>query len=616
MKNLTLLISYLFIFILCSLSSNVAAQEQEYLISDGNIVTDSGIFYDDGGPTEDYSGTQNRIVTICPETTDKFIVLTFTEIAISPSSNVFGIDELSIFDGVGEICLLSKGLNKPMIFIASASSGGCLTIHFRSNALNESSSGWKATISTTNNPSEACFKEYKRCDWLFTENEISNNTYKESNTQIYHLCPENPDDSFVTLDFFDLDIKQDDDLSVYDGIGVSCLLATNITEPQTFQASDNSGACLTVVFSPETAETTSQWQANVNCTTSSIAPPVYCDCSRNPEPSNSCVDAPLLNDPKGFCGNSSIFYTADSPSLSDNFECGSINNNSFMRFIPRQSSVEIAYKAVGGTYEFCAGLQLAVYKFLEVCDSTYANPNQIDCINIEGGLNAEGIFKVTGLRPNEEYYFMIDGFYGGACHYYFEGIRGFTTCPWSSCECALQTCNFEERTYDLQIPVQGIGDTMTYKVYELNNDIFQLDTAYFIDYGELTSIDLGPYPMGSNYHIIIESGVGLNGCSLDISGTDECNSLTNIAEIEKVQPSTLFHLFPNPSTNYLTIESQENMDTNDLKIEWIDMTGKVVLSKSSFETGTRINTAFLNAGIYLVRISTKDKIEVKKWVKE
>ena len=78
-----------------------------------------------------------------------------------------------------------------------------------------------------------------------------------------------------------------------------------------------------------------------------------------------------------------------------------------------------------------------------------------------------------------------------------------------------------------------------------------------------------------------------------------------------------FNLYPNPSSDHLTIENKGSKK-NDLIIEIRDFTGKLALVKSlsSFEKVT-INTNAISSGIYFISIKSEEEIiTTQKWVKK
>jgi len=102
------------------------------------------------------------------------------------------------------------------------------------------------------------------------------------------------------------------------------------------------------------------------------------------------------------------------------------------------------------------------------------------------------------------------------------------------------------------------------------------------------------------------------------SNPDYSNCYTNIVlgvNNEKRMGETI-KLYPNPSSNYLVIESLGQPKSN-VTIEIRGITGKLALTQKGvgFEK-TTINTAQIPAGVYVVTVKAKTKtIAIQKWVK-
>jgi Secretion system C-terminal sorting domain len=492
-----------------------------YYISDGNIVADYGLFYDDGGANNNYSESQSNVITVCPASPSKFAVIEFIEVDILTTDDQ---DELSVFDGLGSICPLSNSVTAPTVFTASASSGGCLTVRFRATDYDGEGKGWKAYIKTTDTPPDGCFKVVETCSGVFEDSGGATNPYGANEYRVYSICPPKSTvgpQQYITLDFDDVQIGAGDHLAVYDGNGITCILEDSLSSPQKFIASTQSGGCLTVVFDSDNLLSKNGWHANISCQSSAINPPEYCKCGVNPIPANTCDDAPYFNNLEAYCGESSIYYTANvNGNLEAAFNCGVVHNNSFLKFIPNSSSIKLAYKAKGGTHKLCQGFQLAVFRVNGDCTASNANWVQIKCLNIDNGLSSEGIFEVTGLVPGQNYYLMIDGSYGSECYYSLTPVTGFAACPlnigYGSVVCS------QDGSFWVTIPITGKANGVTYRVYEKNNYYGEIKDTVFIDNGVMNFVSLGPYKAGRNYDIIIEGGKDLDSCHLEVSGIGDC----------------------------------------------------------------------------------------------
>ena len=100
-------------------------------------------------------------------------------------------------------------------------------------------------------------------------------------------------------------------------------------------------------------------------------------------------------------------------------------------------------------------------------------------------------------------------------------------------------------------------------------------------------------------------------CSLTASFTQSVTTCVGITEISADARS--FGLYPNPATNAVTLEFNNNSVKN---ISLLDLTGRVVLNTSVSDEKTTLNISNLAKGIYYVRIQTNNKVEVAKIVKD
>jgi subtilisin-like proprotein convertase family protein len=124
------------------LSSNLYSQN--YNMTNGNISTCSGTFYDNNG-TGNYNNNQNLTYTICPSTPGSKIRVNFTTFSLDN-----GWDFLYIYDGNSTAAPslgVYTGTNGPGITQATNSNtSGCLTFRFTSDAIVRDI-GWVGAIS-------------------------------------------------------------------------------------------------------------------------------------------------------------------------------------------------------------------------------------------------------------------------------------------------------------------------------------------------------------------------------------------------------------------------------------------------------------------------------------
>ncbi len=133
-------------------------------------------------------------------------------------------------------------------------------------------------------------------------------------------------------------------------------------------------------------------------------------CASTPA-ADECVNAPLICDLNGYCGNTSGSYTSGNTSGLGNF-CGSIENNSWLSFVASGTSASLAFNS-GGCQDNSSGIQAVIYASSNCTSFTEVS-------NCESQGNGAGSFTITtnvNLVPGQTYYVMVDGFAGNICSY-------------------------------------------------------------------------------------------------------------------------------------------------------------------------------------------------------
>jgi len=101
-------------------------------------------FYDSGGEFGNYGDNENFVTTICPQNTDEFVIINFTQFNTQLNQDI-----LTIYDGddiTANVIGTYSGATSPGNVSASASNAsGCLTFSFTSNA-SGNINGWEAEI--------------------------------------------------------------------------------------------------------------------------------------------------------------------------------------------------------------------------------------------------------------------------------------------------------------------------------------------------------------------------------------------------------------------------------------------------------------------------------------
>ena len=152
------------------------------------------------------------------------------------------------------------------------------------------------------------------------------------------------------------------------------------------------------------------------CVTSPTPPS---GCGTNAVASDYCGLATPICNFNGYCGNTSSNYSADQPGNLFSVFCGSIENNSWLKFIADTSKVVLSFNASNCTTG--SGIQMGIYETSN-CTNFISKST---CFSNPGTLS--GSITATNLTVGQTYYLMIDGFSGDICDYTITALSGIQT---------------------------------------------------------------------------------------------------------------------------------------------------------------------------------------------
>jgi hypothetical protein len=71
---------------------------------------------------------------------------------------------------------------------------------------------------------------------------------------------------------------------------------------------------------------------------------------------------------------------------------------------------------------------------------------------------------------------------------------------------------------------------------------------------------------------------------------------------------------PNPANDFINIEWNDELDNRNIEIRILDLTGRIVISRSISNSTNSIkqNISSLNTGVYFVQISNNNSIGTKR----
>lgn len=167
-------------------------------------------------------------------------------------------------------------------------------------------------------------------------------------------------------------------------------------------------------------------------------------------------------------------------------------------------------------------------------------------------------------------------------------------------------------TYTAVIPtVESCDSTITINltINELNNAVTQTDLT-------LTATQIGAQYQwidcaNGNIPIVNETNqtftAQTNGSyavivtTTDCSDTSECIQISNVGIMEASKD--LLQLFPNPTSDYLTIKTNQAMYFD---INVLDVNGKIILTKTQNKNEATIDVSTLPKGLYMLRVTSQN----------
>jgi hypothetical protein len=138
--------------------------------------------------------------------------------------------------------------------------------------------------------------------------------------------------------------------------------------------------------------------------------PTPLSCASTPA-ADECINAPLICDLNGYCGNTSASYTPGNTSALGSF-CGSIENNSWLSFVASSTSASLGFNS-SGCQSSGSGIQAVIYASSNCTSFTEVS----NCVSQGSGSGTFTISTNVNLVPGQTYYVMMDGFAGNVCNY-------------------------------------------------------------------------------------------------------------------------------------------------------------------------------------------------------
>lgn len=170
-------------------------------------------------------------------------------------------------------------------------------------------------------------------------------------------------------------------------------------------------------------------------------------CASTPA-ADECVNAPLICDLSGYCGNTSSAYTPGNTSGLSSF-CGSIENNSWLSFIASSTVASLGFTS-SGCQDNNSGIQATIYASSNCTSFTQVS----NCVSQSSSSGSFTITTSTALVPGQLYYVMVDGYAGNVCSYSVTAQSGVALTPQITAS-QTQVCPGNSATLSSSIPASS-----------------------------------------------------------------------------------------------------------------------------------------------------------------
>jgi len=129
---------------------------------------------------------------------------------------------------------------------------------------------------------------------------------------------------------------------------------------------------------------------------------------------DNCGNATFVCSLEGYSGDTKSGYTVDKPGDINNAHCGTIENNSWLKFIPTGNSITLNLTVSNCTSG--STMQIGIYNTSNCAN--ISNANEVNCYS---PMNS-GSYTYSPLVPGNTYIVHIDGYAGALCDYEIEFV--------------------------------------------------------------------------------------------------------------------------------------------------------------------------------------------------
>lgn len=262
---------HLIFLILSILVITKTLDAQTYLMQNGQDTACSGAFYDNGGPSGNYSNSLNLTYTLHSSTSER------VQVQFSSFSLYSQYDYLRIYDGPSTAYPLIGtyyGASNPGTI---KSSGTALTFVFYSSYY-DNSSGWAALVSCAGQPLEVFNLDNSIdtvCDAVFYDGGGAAAQYAAYENKVQTFVSATSQHIKATFNQAIFGLSSGDTLFVYDGNSTAAPMLAALIGGSTPEHLTSSGDALTFKFKSDYSNQADGWQAILSCTSTPPAPITY-----------------------------------------------------------------------------------------------------------------------------------------------------------------------------------------------------------------------------------------------------------------------------------------------------------------------------------------------------
>ncbi|MBI1837435.1 MAG: T9SS type A sorting domain-containing protein, partial [Flavobacteriia bacterium] len=390
--------------------------------------------------------------------------------------------------------------------------------------------------------------------------------------------------------FYDLFPDYTDKIRVYDGANTAAPLIGTFYDIGPESAIISTGTSLTFKFTSDFWDEAGGWAATISC----VDKPT---CGVNPAANNICSSATFITNLNGFCGNTSASYTPDSsPDLLADF-CGSIENNSWLKFTANATTA--SFNVWTSNCTVGDGIQIEIFK-------------TSDCVNFDPVSNCWNPFNdvnstvtATGLTVGTNYYMMIDGNNGDNCNFVIGATDGIVVLP-------LELINFEVKCVNSKNELSWSTAT------EENSDYFTIEKSENgFDFYKIATINASNNSKSIRNYIYPDDSKNNSIVYYRLKIVDRNGKFTisNIISSNCINLDEEFQIYPNPTANEFTLIIN-SIDINNAEFIITNSKGEIQLHQifDSENINKKIDVSSLAKGIYNIKMTTSKNVYYKKLV--